>query len=159
MIYSLIALLTCLEASLGVINTCLPVMRPVFTKFADTPFFHNLSSSFPSASFSSFNLLRSSNRSSRSRNKNWPSKHDIAPRFVDPKAGRILFSHTSEESAVPRPPPKSKYYEPARPWEEKGNAIVVQRDWDVERGVGSEEGGDRIPLNARQRNGQGGWNA
>lgn len=31
--YALIALLTCLEASLGVVNACLPVSKPVFDKF------------------------------------------------------------------------------------------------------------------------------
>lgn len=31
-VYSLVALFTCLEALLGVINACLPVMKPVFTK-------------------------------------------------------------------------------------------------------------------------------
>lgn len=36
-IYSLIALFTCLEALLGVINACLPVLKPVFKKFSDSP--------------------------------------------------------------------------------------------------------------------------
>ena len=32
-VYSLIALFTCLEALFGVINACLPVMKPILTKF------------------------------------------------------------------------------------------------------------------------------
>lgn len=35
-IYSLIALFTCLEALLGVINACLPVLKPIFNKFSDS---------------------------------------------------------------------------------------------------------------------------
>lgn len=49
----MIALLTCLEALLGVVNACLPVMRPIFTKFSDTKiysFFASSSSSFTSGS-------------------------------------------------------------------------------------------------------------
>ena len=43
-VYSLVALFTCLEALLGVINACLPVLRPIFSK---------LSGSAPSAWLSS----------------------------------------------------------------------------------------------------------
>ena len=35
-IFSLLALFTCLEALLGVINACLPVLKPVFRKFGDS---------------------------------------------------------------------------------------------------------------------------
>lgn len=34
--YALITLLTCLEASLGVVNACLPVTKPVFDKLNPT---------------------------------------------------------------------------------------------------------------------------
>lgn len=33
-VYSLVALFTCLEVLLGVLNACLPVMKPIFTKLA-----------------------------------------------------------------------------------------------------------------------------
>ena len=35
-VYSLVALLTCLEALLGVINACLPVLKPIFARMAST---------------------------------------------------------------------------------------------------------------------------
>ena len=35
-IFSLLALFTCLEALLGVINACLPVLKPIFNKFGDS---------------------------------------------------------------------------------------------------------------------------
>ena len=35
-IYSLVALFTCLEALLGVINACLPVLKPIFKKVGDS---------------------------------------------------------------------------------------------------------------------------
>ena len=37
--YSMIALLTCLEALLGVINACLPVMKPIFSRLGTTSIF------------------------------------------------------------------------------------------------------------------------
>ena len=49
-IYSMIALLTCLEALLGVVNACLPVMRPIFTKFSDTKIYSFFASSSSSGS-------------------------------------------------------------------------------------------------------------
>ena len=69
-------------------------------------------------------------------------------RFVDNKAAQIMFSHTTASAATskpgsprvdvdtpPRPPPKSKYYSPDKRLGEKGELeIVVQKDWDVERG-------------------------
>ena len=35
-IYSLLALFTCLEALLGVINACLPVLKPIFNRLGDS---------------------------------------------------------------------------------------------------------------------------
>ena len=37
--YAMIALLTCLEALLGIINACLPVMKPVFRRLGATSIF------------------------------------------------------------------------------------------------------------------------
>ena len=42
--YALISLLTCLESSLGVINACLPVSRPVFDKLKPDSLISALSS-------------------------------------------------------------------------------------------------------------------
>ena len=41
--YELIALLTCLESSLGVVNACLPVTKPVFDKLKPTSLISALS--------------------------------------------------------------------------------------------------------------------
>ena len=41
--YALIAVLTCLEASLGVVNACLPVTKPVFDKLNPTSLISALS--------------------------------------------------------------------------------------------------------------------
>ena len=86
----------------------------------------------------------------------WPSAVSTTPgspdanmhRFVDNKAAQIMFSHMTagvtsskpgspqvDEDIPPRPPPKGKYYCPERVLGEKGELeIVVQRDWDIERG-------------------------
>ena len=160
-IYSLIALLTCLEALLGVISCCIPVIRPVLTKFGESKLWSSLISSFSRNRFSLFSHPSSGNRSgthSRKRRnggrnanemRNCPSpKQNLAPRFVDSKAANMMFSHHSQQSSggvPPRPTPKSPFYRPEPPWDEKkGAGITVQRDWDVERG--DSQGTDRRPL-------------
>ena len=154
-IYSMIALLTCLEALLGVINTCLPVMQPVFTKFGDSKVWSSLTSPLGSSRRSLFSRSNTSNRSgahnlsSNGKRRSdgfkandighWPSPREhLAPRFVDAKAANMMFSHHSQQSTValgaPRPPPKSPHYQPEKRWDDKDDGITVQRDWDVERG-------------------------
>ena len=172
----MIALLTCLEALLGVINTCLPVMRPVFTKFGDSKVWSSLSSSLGGGPRSLFSHSTSGNRSgthngnSNNRNskrrsggfkpsemRNWPSPREhLAPRFVDAKAANMMFSHHSQQSSVapgaPRPPPKSPHYLPERRWDEKDDrAITVQRDWDVERGASVETDRRLLPEDTYER--------
>ncbi|KAL9100716.1 MAG: hypothetical protein Q9163_003942 [Psora crenata] len=136
-IYATLVLLTCLEALLGVINTCLPIMRPVFIELGKA----RIWSYFPSASIiiggaaskRSFFSRRSGNRSSNREGKNgsggyaagprgkggegnpsWPTPQprDPAHRFVDPKAVRMtILSHPSQQSistSEGAPPPPPK---------------------------------------------------
>ena len=85
--------------------------------------------------------------------RTWSSpKQNLAPRFVDSKAAQMMFSHHHSQqssiasSATPRPPPKSQHYQPEKTrWEDdKTPGILVQRDWDVERGHSAET--DERPL-------------
>ena len=137
--YSMIALLTSLEATLGVINACLPIMKPVFTKFLKSKVFSHVTPSFllgsrrgtlrshPSAwrktsfwSFSKYKSLSGSDSGSGGshRMESWTrgtSDAAYKPRFVDAKAAQVMFGHTSAPSSrnphrPPRPPPKSMYY-------------------------------------------------
>lgn len=62
--YALIALLTCLESSLGVVNACLPVMKPVFDKLK------------PSSLISAMSEWTSSKPSVPSRDYETPSKRN-----------------------------------------------------------------------------------
>ena len=151
--YSLIALLTGLEATLGVINCCLPVMKPVFSKFHDSTLWKSWAASFPTVSTSPGGGGRSTTASTAKpiraqkqykvkngamvgvfgSNKEMQSLPVSATpsspeanmhKFVGSKAAQIMFSHTTSAAsskpgspmvdAPPRPPPKSKYYEPER---------------------------------------------
>ena len=163
--YSLIALLTCLEALLGVISTCLPVMKPVFTKFGTSKVWSYVSATLTSGRRSIFSHSstnhsgthdkRRSGRNSgyhRSRGseggnemRSWPvspssGSDPLAPIFVDSKVASLAFGHKRSPESPPRPPPKSPYYKPESPRlteSLKADGITVRRDWDVERG---EEG-------------------
>ena len=158
-IYSLIALLTCLEVQLGTINSCLPIIRPIFTKVSNSKLWSSFTSTVVSGRRSMFSRSTSGNRSGANSRayrrgerptdadelRDWPSPQQaLAPRFVDAKAANMMFSHHSHTSSVassaPRPPPKCQYYQPERRvWEEKnGEGITVQRDWDIERGDSGE---------------------
>ena len=142
-------LLTCLEALLGAINTCLPVMRPVLTKLINL----NTSSSLTSSIVSSRAWIRL---------RAWSSPQ---LRFVDDNksANAMSTDHSSPFSSVtlsegaPRSPPKSLYHQPERPeWDEKSGAvIVVQRDWDVERGDSAER--DTLSLKGNEGGYNRGW--
>ncbi|KAL9124811.1 MAG: hypothetical protein Q9217_005902 [Psora testacea] len=161
-IYSIIALLTCLEALLGTINTCFPVMRPVFTKLGTSKFWSSFISSITGRTskrsfFSSSTWNRSGKHPSKSGNgtggrggeeiwsKPCPKEHP-APRFVDAKAAHPMQSLVAADGAS-RTPPQSLSYQSENPrWEEKKVlGVVVRRDWDTERADSAET--DRRPLN------------
>lgn len=78
-IYSMIALLTCLEALLGVVNACLPVMKPALTKMGSAKVFTWATSSFSSHSRSSANhphLSASSRVGKHIKNPIWTRRVD-----------------------------------------------------------------------------------
>ena len=185
-IFSMLALLTCLEALLGIINACLPVMKPVFTLFGDSKFFTWATSSFTSSGYrsqaqsqrSANGKFRSTTQTPNKKGSIWSrtgqsstgeedqemgswiqqtrSESSMPPAYVNKKAAELMFSHTNANtrSAAPfdivgappvPPPPKSQHpvSESAHDvhWQEKGNrssGIMVQRDWDVERGYSGE---------------------
>ena len=158
-IYALIALLACLEALLGVINSCLPVIRPVLTKLSGCTFWSSFRSSLSGNRITPLPRLRSGTRSgTRTSNRgsngqtgnemhNWPSsEQNLAPSFVDKKAATMMFPHCNpSNSAISGgrstrlSPPKCTFHGTNSDWDE-GNisGIRVQHDWDVERD-GSQE--------------------
>lgn len=158
-IYSVIALLAGLEALLGVIDCCLPVIRPVFTKFARFQVWSSFTSSLRGNPFSSFSWFSSGTHSgthnSKSRNNGQvgnelhdlpSSKQTLAPIFVDRKAATMMFSHCNQSTSVIsgggpiRPvPKKSTFHDTVSECDNaKGAGIRVQRAWDVERGDSQE---------------------
>ena len=174
-IYAMIALLTNLEVLFGVINTCLPVIRPIFTKAGDSKVWSLLKSSLGSSGRTIFSRSTSGDRSGiheitkhtawQTRNNETKEMHNlssppphIAPRFVDDKAANMMFSHHNQNLSVttepPGRPPRSQFYQPDGRWEEKNSSgIMVQRDWDVERADSVET--DRRPLTEEKY--QKGW--
>ena len=166
-VYSLVALFTCLEALLGVINACLPVMKPVFNKLGDSRASAWISSVMSGSIpvFMRLSQMASTKDASSKETTRWPrgmkrqsGVPPALPQYVNKKPANISISSpsgdltrkpsiSSPDSIRPPVPPKSKYYKagPAKRWEcEKGPGIYVRRDWDVER-EGSDET-DRIPL-------------
>ena len=61
--YALISVLTCLEQSLGVVNACLPVTKPVFEKFRPTPLI---------SAFSGWTSSKNSTKSAKQKQIGWP---------------------------------------------------------------------------------------
>lgn len=149
-IYSMVSLLAGLEALLGAVNACLPVIRPVFTKLVESKVWSSLTATIGSNWRSPFSRSSSADRRSvrpvaADEMHDWPSpKQAIAPRFVGAKAADMMFSHHSQISGAavgaPRSPPRSPYHQSdERISEEKRReGITVQMDWDVERGESGE---------------------
>ena len=158
-IHSLIALLACLEANLGVINCCLPVIRPVFSKIGDFTFWPSLMSSLsgnrvrplPRLGSGTRSGTRTCNRRSDGRAGNemqtWPSSdQNLAPSFVGSKAARMMFPHGDPSTgaisggrSTRLSPPKSTFHGTNSEWDNGMiSGIRVQQDWDVERDVSQE---------------------
>lgn len=141
-IYSLLSLFTCLEALLGVINACLPVLKPIFNKFGDSkgsawlssvmsgtiPIFMRPSQmgsrwTFPSAAKKDLGMDKEMPELPR-----WPGGHGEAammsspPRYMDDKAADVIFpsptanvrgpSSSPMQSRGPPVPPKEDDYQP-----------------------------------------------
>ncbi len=149
-IYSLLALFTCLEALLGVINACLPVLKPIVNKFGDSTASEWLSSVM-SGSIHIF--MRPSQMGSRwttpSATKKesgmgkempelprWPGSNggpammSPLPRYVDKKAADMMFP--SSAANVRSPPlisPIQQRGPPVPPKEDNYQASPT-KDWD-----------------------------
>ncbi|KAL9135600.1 MAG: hypothetical protein Q9175_003217 [Cornicularia normoerica] len=124
-IYSLLALFTCLEALLGVINACLPVLKPIFNKLGDSEASAWLSSVMsgtitifmrPSEMGSRWTTSSGMKKESGMEREmpempRWPGSHGEAAtmspphRYVDNKAANMMFP--SSVANVRSPPSRS----------------------------------------------------
>lgn len=86
--YALIALLTCLESSLGVVNACLPVMKPIFDKLK------------PSSLISAMSAWTSSKRSVPSREHEMPSKPKQDAWPLESQPARIMQWNSQDSTAA-----------------------------------------------------------
>ena len=166
-IYALVALFTCLEALLGVINACLPVLKPIFKKFGDSHSSAWLSSVFSGTIpiFMRISQINSRWTSPSATKKDsgmekemperprLPESHGRAAMMSPPPAANLRSPSLS--SPVPRGPPvppKGDDYQPSptKDWDRRkhGKGIQVQTEWDVERGISEES--DRQPLDPRR---------
>ncbi len=143
--YATIALLTCLEALLGVINACLPVMKPIFTKLGANSIFSSFRTRTPTVN------PGTPTRVPQARQKNHPSSrggkypHISPPRQIVHKESLLMFSPDlptdTQAPSIPLPSfswrPLSRYYLPRADWEHdpsemrKENGIGVTTDWDL----------------------------
>ena len=145
--YSKIALLTCLEALLGVINACLPVMRPIFSKLGATGMFSSFWTRTPTAtSRKPINTPRS-NRTAHFWCGGGKYPHISPPRQIVHKDSVHMFpSDLPTEVRAPSIPlpnfswrPLSRFYLPKAEWEHdpselrKDNEIGTTTDWDAGR--------------------------
>lgn len=164
--YAMIALLTCLEALLGVINACLPVMKPVFTKLCTT----NI--------FSSFRIRTTTRDTSiggdvpRAKRKDHTASRGNYPRISPPrqivhKESLLMFSPDPpidvRAPSIPLPNfswrPLSRFYLPRAEWEhdtsetKKNNGTGGTTEWDF--GYRRSEGNSpTLPWHPQWRNNQ-----
>lgn len=163
--YSKIALLTCLEALLGVINACLPVMKPIFSKLGATGIFSSFWNRTPTAtSRKPINTPRSNRRDHLWRGGGkYP--HISPPRqIVHRESVHMSFSDLPTDVRAPSIPlpnfswrPLSGFYLPKAEWEHdpselmKDNEVGTTTDWDVGRRL-SEGDSPTLPWRPQWRN-------
>lgn len=140
--YATIAILTCLEALLGVINACLPVMKPIFSKLGETSIFNSCRDKTPTnSSGRRINTLSSDRNDHLSRGGGrYP---DIRrPRQIVHKTSLLMFSPDLPTDvrapSIPLPSfswrPLSRFYLPRAEWEHdplemrKDNGIGITTD-------------------------------
>ena len=144
--YATIALLTCLEALLGVINACLPVMKPVFSKLGATSIFSSFRTRTPTAgSDKQINTPRPDCKRLFSGGTKYPQISP--PRQIVHKDSLLMFSPDFPTDvrapSIPLPSfswrPLSRFYLPRAEWEHdpaelrKDNAIGITTDWDFDK--------------------------
>lgn len=144
----MIALLTCLEALLGVVNACLPVMNPILNKLSETRVFAFLST-WTSAGHTgkpSHTSRSIHNHASWARKTpNWSANG--GPREIEHQSSRLVFTQNlasdvgSPIGSSPTSPQRltMKHHLPTPAWNDDSfekknrNAIHVQMDWDAEQ--------------------------
>lgn len=141
----MIALLTCLEALLGVINACLPVMKPVFSKLGATSIFSTFRTRTPTAGSDKPTGTPRSNCKNHMLHGREKHPHISPPRQIVHKDSLLMFSPDFPTDvrapSIPLPSfswrPLSRFYLPRAEWEHdpselrKDNGIGITTDWDV----------------------------
>ena len=145
--YSKVALLTPLEALLGVINACLPVMKPIFSKLRATGMFSSFWTRTPTASSCKPINTPPSNRTAHFWRGGGKYPHISPPRQTVHKDSVHMFpSDLPTDVRAPSIPlpnfswrPLSTFYLPKAEWEHdpselrKDNEIGTTTDWDAGR--------------------------
>ena len=178
-IYSLLALFTCLEALLGVINACLPVLKPIFNKLGESDTSAWLSSVMsgsipifmrPSQMGSSW-TTRSATKKDSGPGKEmpevprWPGIYEMSPppRYVDNKVANMMFPSLAanvrspplsspNQSRGPPVPPKEDDYQasPTKNWDRRKHAKGIRVQKEWDVERGVSAESDRQPLDPRR---------
>lgn len=154
-IYALITLFACLEAQLSVINTCLPVMRPVFTKLNSKIWFwtsglskinlHRLNTISGRGQYSQRSSRKGDSHNQRLHSRPSTASCSITSRRGDDRAVIMMDSNdashisTNLVSSRPQLPPESKdCSSETRSEVLKTAQVIVNPDWDIEKVRGGE---------------------
>lgn len=143
--YAIIALLTCLEALLGIVNACLPVMKPIFSKLGAISIFSSFRTRTSTVNSSIHNKSLRAGRKNHVSSRGGKYPHISPPRQIVHKESLLMFSSDLpldvRAPSIPLPTfswrPLSRYYLPRAEWEHdpsemrKDNGIGVTTDWDV----------------------------
>lgn len=141
----MIALLTCLEALLGVINACLPVMKPVFSKWGARSIFSSFRTKTPTGT--SNKPISARNRKDDSSRGGGKHPYISPPRQIVHKNSLHMFSPDLPADvrapSIPLPSfswrPLSRFYLPRTDWEhdplelKKDSGVGITTDWNVVR--------------------------
>ena len=141
--YSMIALLTCLEALLGVINACLPVMKPIFSRLGATSIFSSFRLRTPKEQ-EAYSGRPIGNQVLR-EGRIYP--HISPPRQIVHRNSVHIFSPGLQADvrapSIPLPifssPPLSKFYLPRAEWDHgpsrsrKDKSVSTTTVWDYRR--------------------------
>ena len=143
--YAMIALFTCLEGLLGVINACLPVMKPVFSKLGGaTRIFTSLRARTPTINSGSHNGIPQASCKNHTSSRGGRHPRISPPMQIVHKESPLMFSPDLpidvRAPSIPLPSfswrPLSRFYLPRAEWEhdpsemrkEKGIGIVTDSD-------------------------------
>ena len=145
--YVKIALLTCLEAQLGIINACLPVLKPIIGKLGATGIFSSFWTRTPTATSRKPVNTPRSNREDNLRRGGAKYPHISPPRQIVHKDSLHMFSPDLPTDvrapSIPLPSfswrPLSRFYLPRAEWDydpselRKDSGIAITTVGDVGR--------------------------